>query len=54
MEKKENGCPACVEQRIHTKEDWERYHPFRGHGYTQQSGWTHPKLAEEHDNAKAS
>jgi len=25
-------CPACVEQRIHTKDEWRDYHPHAGEG----------------------
>lgn len=36
------ACPACAEKRLHTEEDWQQYHPYRGHGYTK--GWSHPGL----------
>lgn len=36
-------CPACEEKRLHTPEDWS-HHPYKGHGYTKEWGWTHPDL----------
>ena len=35
-------CPACLEKRLHTHEDW-RNHPLAGHGYAPELGWTHPE-----------
>lgn len=26
------GCPSCITKSVHTKEDWEKYHPERGTG----------------------
>jgi hypothetical protein len=38
-------CRACVARRAHTREEW-KLHPFAGHGFTQEQGYTHPRLAE--------
>ncbi len=40
------GCPACQERRQHTEADW-RHHPLRGHGYTQETGWTYERVVGE-------
>lgn len=37
------NCRACQERRRHTEEDWKN-HPYRGHGYTDNVGWSHPDL----------
>lgn len=37
-------CPACQDNRQHTEEDWAAHHPFRGHGFTKEWGWSHPDL----------
>lgn len=37
-------CPACSAHRVHSPEEWKN-HPFRGHGYTRETGWTRSKLA---------
>lgn len=39
-------CPACCGRRVHTEEEWKD-HPFAGHGYTKEHGWTHPALETE-------
>ncbi len=44
-------CPACVAQRLHTETEWKDFHPFRGHGYTKEHGWTHPDLAKSAEGA---
>jgi hypothetical protein len=36
-------CCACEEHRCHTEEEWAA-HPYRGHGYMIEIGWTHPDL----------
>jgi hypothetical protein len=38
-------CPACIVRRLHTEEEW-KLHPFAGHGFTKEQGYTHPRLAE--------
>jgi hypothetical protein len=38
-------CLACMAGRHHTSED-EKNHPFSGHGFTKELGWSHPKLEE--------
>lgn len=39
-------CPACLERRVHTEEEW-KHHKYRTHGFTPEQGWTHPDLAKE-------
>lgn len=43
-------CAACMGERLHTAEEWKN-HPLAGHGYTKESGWSHPdaKLAHDRD-----
>jgi hypothetical protein len=36
-------CPACCERRVHSEEEW-KFHPYRGHGFAPEIGWTHPDL----------
>ena len=38
------GCRACLQKRLHTAEEWAN-HPMAGHGYTKQTGYSHPVLA---------
>ena len=38
------SCPACIAYRLHTKAEWDKYHPYRGHGFD-GAKWTHPDLA---------
>jgi hypothetical protein len=46
-------CPSCKNKTLHTKEHWVKYHPYAGHGYTIDHGWSHPDLqAEEEATAK--
>ena len=40
-------CPACSDKRIHSREEEEQFHPYAGHGYTPETGWTHLSLAVE-------
>ncbi len=40
------GCPACEQKRLHTDEE-KQFHPYMGHGYTKEMGWTHPDLEPE-------
>lgn len=42
-EAQKKACPACQARRTHTEEEW-RNHPYRGHGYSTQTGYTHPDL----------
>jgi len=37
-------CPACIGFRLHTENEWEQFHPLHGHGFTRETGWTHPEL----------
>lgn len=39
-------CPACAAQARHDEETW-KLHPYRGHGYLKETGWTHPDLERE-------
>jgi hypothetical protein len=34
---------ACLGKHRHEAIDWS-LHPYAGHGYTKESGWTHPDL----------
>jgi hypothetical protein len=49
-------CKACRDHRCHTKVEW-RNHPLAGHGFTLETGWTHPEAKrlsdEEHRTANA-
>jgi hypothetical protein len=36
-------CPACIEKRLHTPEEW-RLHPLAGHGKNGGEGWSHLDL----------
>lgn len=37
------GCKACRDKRCHTNVEWRRFHPLAGHGFTPETGWTHPE-----------
>lgn len=37
-------CPACIEGRLHTPAENQQHHPHTGHGFTPETGWTHPDL----------
>jgi hypothetical protein len=41
------ACAACQTYRAHSAEEWKN-HTFARHGYTKETGWTHPILAREH------
>lgn len=41
-----SDCIACQEKRQHTVKEYKQYHPLAGHGYTPESGWTHPDIAQ--------
>jgi hypothetical protein len=45
-------CPACAEGRAHTEEDW-KHHPYKGHGFVSNQGWTHPDLQAEAEKREA-
>ncbi len=48
-----SDCPACKNKRIHTQEEWEKYHPYKSHGYAkEQGGWTHPDLVPKEEPKK--
>lgn len=36
-------CPACQRKAVHDSMSWS-FHRFAGHGFTLESGWTHPDL----------
>lgn len=38
------ACHACILQARHTKFCWAEFHPYAGHGYTKERGWSHPDL----------
>lgn len=40
------GCSACEHQTMHTEADWLN-HPFKGHGFQKEVGWSHPQLLKE-------
>jgi hypothetical protein len=35
------GCQDCEARRLHSKENWAKYHPLAGHGYLREKGWTY-------------
>lgn len=37
-------CPACQRGRHHEGDELKVWHPYAGHGYTKEQGWTHPDL----------
>lgn len=41
-------CPACESKRTHTDEEWKN-HPLAGHGFTPETGWTHPDAERLHN-----
>ena len=50
-------CDACREKRLHTPAEWNEFHRFAGHGFTEGMGWTHPaleKAANERANERTS
>jgi hypothetical protein len=46
------GCPACADRRYHTAEETRAHHPYSGHGYTREQGWTHPDLKAAVEKSK--
>ena len=38
-------CPACVEKRQHKPEELSQFHPWAGHGFVRELGWSHPDVA---------
>ena len=38
------NCPAYIAKRLHEPSDWA-LHPYAGHGYQDNQGWTHPDLS---------
>jgi len=48
-------CGACMGQRLHTDAEWKQHHPLAGHGFTRESGWSHPDAETKHteESAKA-
>lgn len=45
-------CKACRDKRCHTNVEW-RNHPLRGHGYSLETGWTHPDAQRLHEEDRA-
>ena len=45
-------CPACQDKRVHTAVDWAQFHPYVGHGYTKERGWSHPDLVPAQKSQK--
>lgn len=41
-------CAACQAKRCHTAEEWAN-HPLAGHGFTPETGWTHPEAQRSHE-----
>lgn len=41
------NCPACKNKRMHNKVEWAKYHPFAGHGYNKEQGWSYPRSKDE-------
>lgn len=42
-------CAACMAERCHTEEERQTYHPLSGHGYSKETGWTHPRAKLAHE-----
>jgi hypothetical protein len=42
----QSDCLACIEERVHSKDEERIYHPYAKHGYTPETGWTLPELPE--------
>lgn len=40
-------CTACTLGVVHNAYEVRVYHPFAGHGYSPETGWTHPDLEKE-------
>lgn len=38
------NCPACRRGALHEPHHWQTFHPLAGHGFSKESGWTHPDL----------
>jgi hypothetical protein len=38
-------CKACVERGVHSPQDWLN-HPYAGHGYNREQGWSHRDLGD--------
>ena len=39
------NCPACITKRRHEPSDWVE-HPYAGHGFVKEQGWSHPDLSQ--------
>jgi hypothetical protein len=42
-------CKACRDHRCHTELEKRKFHPLMGHGYTRETGWTHPEAERLHN-----
>lgn len=38
------ACPHCQEGSMHTNTSRAAFHPLAGHGYTRETGATHPEI----------
>ncbi|HZF23981.1 MAG TPA: hypothetical protein VE030_11020 [Burkholderiales bacterium] len=38
------ACAACIAGRRHAPEEVQAHHPFSGHGFSPEVGWTDPRL----------
>jgi hypothetical protein len=45
------ACPACVAKRQHDEYTWIN-HPLARHGYSPETGWTHPDLGVPRNGGK--
>jgi hypothetical protein len=36
-------CPACNDMRQHNPDEWEKYHPLAGTGFSAEHGTPKPK-----------
>ena len=43
------NCPACIARKAHEPIEWEQYHPLRTHGFSPETGWTHPEAKAAHE-----
>lgn len=37
-------CPACNVGRRHAQEEVRQFHPFAGHGFNKEQGWSSEEL----------
>ena len=46
-------CKACRDRRCHTELEKRKFHPLMGHGFTPETGWTHPEAERLHNQEAA-